>query len=375
MKKMIGKTRYAIGALLTLMFLSAASVYAVNQDPYTLKIGDAAPQLKYSKWIKGTPVDTYKADQTYIVEFWATWCGPCIAAMPHLSDLAEKYKDKVTVIGANVWEKTGDKPYESSLPGVVRFVEGNAKNMRYNILADTKDQYLANQWLKPAGITGIPSTFIIQKGKIVWVGHPVNLDEVIGPLLEGTYDVAANQARYNAAKEAQAKAGGAEAKMYKPITDALAVKDYSRVLKSIDSLEAVFPDEKKKLQYLKFDALMILKKKEALAHLQGIVKENPGAGANSAFKVSEHDGQSRELYEFAIEVLKGFTPQMSLALNAVATMQAKIGDFRAAAETQLKALELVKVELKDPKFSGRVFEYNITDYQKKVEEYKGKVKN
>lgn len=42
----------------------------------------------------------------HVLEYWATCCGPCIAAMPHLSDLADKYKDKDTFIGGNVFEKT-----------------------------------------------------------------------------------------------------------------------------------------------------------------------------------------------------------------------------------------------------------------------------
>src|SRR5262245_45990939 len=70
----------------------------------TLKIGDKAPALAIDKWVKGTPVKAFEPGKTYVVEFWATWCGPCVATMPHISELQSKYKDKVTFIGVNVWE-------------------------------------------------------------------------------------------------------------------------------------------------------------------------------------------------------------------------------------------------------------------------------
>src|SRR5262249_36414263 len=65
----------------------------------TLKVGDPAPQLKADKWLQGGEVKAFEPGKVYVVEFWATWCGPCISAMPHLAQLQEHYKDKVTFIG------------------------------------------------------------------------------------------------------------------------------------------------------------------------------------------------------------------------------------------------------------------------------------
>ncbi len=52
-----------------------------------LLIGDPAPQISIGKWVKGNPVESFAKDQVYVVEFWATWCGPCLANMPHLASL------------------------------------------------------------------------------------------------------------------------------------------------------------------------------------------------------------------------------------------------------------------------------------------------
>lgn len=89
-----------------LVILSMLTVLQVlGQDKTTLKVGDPAPPVKVFKWVKGNPVESFEKDKVYVMEFWATWCGPCKAAMPHLSEMARKYAGKVTFTGVDIWEK------------------------------------------------------------------------------------------------------------------------------------------------------------------------------------------------------------------------------------------------------------------------------
>ncbi len=155
----------------------------------TLKAGDAAPALVIEKWVKGTPVASFEKGKVYVVEFWATWCGPCVHAFPHLSALQQDYKDKgVTIIGTNIWE---DKVYsDTTLPKVEKFVEGQGERMGYTVAYDGPGKSMDANYMRAAGRNGIPSAFIVdQKGTIAWVGHPASIDFALGEVVAGKWDV------------------------------------------------------------------------------------------------------------------------------------------------------------------------------------------
>lgn len=63
-----------------------------------IKIGDTAPEIKLEKLLQAPPgADTAATNlkgKVVVLEFWATWCLPCVPAIKHLNDVAEKFKDK-----------------------------------------------------------------------------------------------------------------------------------------------------------------------------------------------------------------------------------------------------------------------------------------
>jgi thiol-disulfide isomerase/thioredoxin len=154
----------------------------------TLKAGDPAPKLQTGKWIQGDPVTSLDKGTAYIVEFWATWCAPCRAAIPHLNEKYLKYKDKgLVVIGQDCLED------DDSL--VEPFVKKMGDKMTYRVALDDKNGSekgkMVETWMQAAGQDGIPTAFLVDtNGVIAWIGHPMALkDEVIDQVLAGKFDI------------------------------------------------------------------------------------------------------------------------------------------------------------------------------------------
>ncbi len=173
----------------------------------TLAVGQPAPEFKVEKFLKGKPITSLEKGHVYVVEFWATWCGPCIMSMPHISELQSEYKDKgVTICGVNIWE---DKEYnDATLEKAVKFVENKGDGMAYTVAYDGADKFMDTNWMRAAGRNGIPSAFVVDKaGKIAWMGHPMELDMVLDGVVKGTWDAVEGPKQIKAASTAFDDAG------------------------------------------------------------------------------------------------------------------------------------------------------------------------
>lgn len=146
-----------------------------------LKVGDKAPPVKATKWLQGKEVASFTEGKVYVVEFWATWCGPCIVMMPHMGELQTQYKDKVTFIGFTA------KDPNNALEKVQDFVTKRGPKLGYTFAyADDRETYDA--YMKAAGQGGIPCCYVIDKaGKIAYIGHPMYLDVVLPKVVEGKW--------------------------------------------------------------------------------------------------------------------------------------------------------------------------------------------
>jgi thiol-disulfide isomerase/thioredoxin len=172
--------------LLLLCCTIAVTTHAQQDQTPLFNLGDPAPSLRVQQWIKGTPVQNFEKGKVYVVEFWATWCQSCMAAMPHLSALARDYKDTVTVIAIDIHEtKT------TSLNKVKAVVDEMGGQMDFRVVAEDTN-FTANDWLDAWGEKdkGIPKTFIVDAhGNIAWIGEPYELNTVLRQIVHNTWDI------------------------------------------------------------------------------------------------------------------------------------------------------------------------------------------
>ncbi len=146
----------------------------------TLKVGDKAPELKIDAWVKGEQITGFEKGKVYVVEFWATWCGPCIKNIPHLTELQKEYKD-VAFIGVAASERGDDA--KSKQDKVEKFVKEKGDEMGYRVAFDS-DREMSKDWMQAAGQNGIPCAFIVDgEGKVAFIGHPAK-DEFSNKLAE-----------------------------------------------------------------------------------------------------------------------------------------------------------------------------------------------
>jgi thiol-disulfide isomerase/thioredoxin len=150
----------------------------------SLKVGDPAPALKAGKWLQGDAVKAFEPGKVYVVEFWATWCGPCIAFMPDLAELQARYKDRgVTCVGFTARDLL-DAPGNTE-EKVAAFVRKRGPKLRYTF-AYADDRATADAWMKAAGRQTIPCAFVVDKtGRIAYIGNPMYLAVAVPMVVAG----------------------------------------------------------------------------------------------------------------------------------------------------------------------------------------------
>jgi thiol-disulfide isomerase/thioredoxin len=176
---------------LTFIFISVSSY------SQTLSPGMTAPLLEVSSWVKGQPVTSFRNDSTYVVEFWATWCGPCKESIPHLTKLAKQYPN-IRFVGVAI--------AEVDTKDVIPFVKRMGGRMNYNVAIDKQESptaregYMSKHWLEAAGLNMIPATFVIKNNQVAWIGHPNQLDDVLEKVAANKWDTKEFARKWNGAK-------------------------------------------------------------------------------------------------------------------------------------------------------------------------------
>ena len=151
-----------------------AKVLVMNIMGEQSLIGQTAPELNIEKYLQapeGKKRLSALKGNVVVLEFWATWCAPCVAEIPHLNQLSEEFRDKqVQFISIT------DEDEDVIVPFLKR------QEMKSWIGLDTD-----RSAFEAYGVKGIPRTFLIdQKGIIAASLHPVGLSsDIIEKVIAG----------------------------------------------------------------------------------------------------------------------------------------------------------------------------------------------
>jgi cytochrome c biogenesis protein CcmG/thiol:disulfide interchange protein DsbE len=148
--------------------------------------GKTAPEVIVEEMLTPKPD---REGKVLLIDFWATWCGPCRKAIPELNELQKTFKDDLVVMGIS-----------DEAPAVVReFMKST--EMAYAQATDTKKRMSTE-----VGVKGIPHVLVISTDGIVrWQGFPLSTEEPLTKKI--VRQIIENDPGVKARREANAKKG------------------------------------------------------------------------------------------------------------------------------------------------------------------------
>ena len=349
-----------------LRFLTTAAVAALcsiataqdggSQPAPSLSLGDKAPKVDLSKVVKGDFDGKFKNDKVYVIEFWATWCGPCKTSMPHLSELQQMYKDKgVTIIGVS--DETEKK--------VADFIgSGDWPQKTQYVIATDNERKTSNAYMRAAGQNGIPTAFIVGKtGQVEWIGHPMGMDQPLADIVSGDWDVEAAKAEFAKAQAFDKMMQAANMKM----TQAFQAQNWDELMKIMDELKAKAPaDMLPQIQMQQFSIMAGAANQPERAYKiadQIIAQHADDMQMMNAlaWTIATDPRITDRNLEIALRAaqagVKASDGKNGDMLDTLATVQGELGKFEEAIKTEEKAIELTDDADKLAEFKAKIAEW------------------
>jgi thiol-disulfide isomerase/thioredoxin len=286
-----------------------------------LSIGDPAPPIHIHTWLKGTPVMELEKGKVYVIDFWATWCIPCVTAMPQTTKLQKRFQDKgLVVIGVTSTDSIGNTE-----DAIRKLVERKGADIGFAMGIDepgtSPKAYQGvfrgttiEAYLRGTAEPSLPAAFVIDRqGRLAFIGHPLEIDDAVEKCLEGTWDL-------RAAREQRAARLQAE-DLLSELETALEAKDSARGMDLCRQLVNDVPHKNARV----FDAVAHLMTQGATP----LVRQDPDLTLKAARR--------------AVELTKGTDPN---SVGTLARVHFGRGEIEKAVETMTKAVALSEGSLK-----------------------------
>ena len=147
-----------------LLILTICIISCKNENTIA-ELGKPVPNYKFSNILNSKETEISLSDlkgKTVILEFWATWCGPCIPAMKKLDSLQQDFKEEIEIITVSSENKNRLEKFIKSSNTTLRIVSNDTthfQNFKYKV---------------------IPHSIIIDKDGIVRaITSPENINKVV----------------------------------------------------------------------------------------------------------------------------------------------------------------------------------------------------
>ena len=151
-----------LGALaLVLGLLGLLAWKVIGDEEPAAKVGEPAPRIELPSLESSDHVVTYEfGGAVHVVNFWASWCGPCRDEAPLLQAAHEKYRgDGVVVLGVDA------RDFLSDARAFVR---------KYGITYDNVYDG-PGKLVEPWGVSGWPETFVVDRDGVI-------VEHIVGPI-------------------------------------------------------------------------------------------------------------------------------------------------------------------------------------------------
>lgn len=217
-----------------------------------LRMESLALPILVESWLGDQPLKKLQPGKVHIVEFWATSCGTCVAAIPNLAQLQGKYKDsgiEIVRVAAHERAATAD----AARTKLDAWLTEEFSNLNDRIGFDYTSK-MNRLLLNASRSVGIPTSFVVDRGRhIAFIGRPTQLHEVLSEVVNGVWRTSDDAKAADTGWTAEGKFKVSEMTRRRALAEpnfeklmpAMKAENWGTALSAIEEAVAVMPGELK----------------------------------------------------------------------------------------------------------------------------------